>query len=240
MPEIVETRVPQGAQIYTVTELNRTARELLEDELPSLWVAGEISNLARPGSGHIYFSLTDAEAQVRCAMFRGANRALQFPPEDGLQVIAGGRVTIYEPRGSYQLIVEHMEPAGEGLLRRKLDELKQKLAAEGLFDPVHKQPLPTLPQRIGIVTSPTGAVVHDILHILRRRFAPSTAARYSLRARRFGAPRRRHSEHAVRDDTSTPSIAPCARQRSRSCLRHAPTEHHRPHQRAPRADASRP
>ncbi len=181
MPEPVETRVPQGAQIYSVSELNRAARELLEDELPSLWVAGEISNLARPGSGHLYFSLTDAQAQVRCAMFRGANRTLKFPPEDGLQVIARGRVTIYEPRGSYQLIVEHMEPAGEGLLRRKLEELKNKLAAEGLFDAAHKQPLPALPKRIGIVTSPTGAAIHDILHILRRRFAAVPVVIYPVR-----------------------------------------------------------
>lgn len=181
MPEPVETSVPQGAQIYSVSELNRAARELLEDELPSLWVAGEISNLARPGSGHLYFSLTDAQAQVRCAMFRGANRTLKFPPEDGLQVIARGRVTIYEPRGSYQLIVEHMEPAGEGLLRRKLEELKNKLAAEGLFDAAHKQPLPALPKRIGIVTSPTGAAIHDILHILRRRFAAVPVVIYPVR-----------------------------------------------------------
>jgi len=181
VPEPVETRVPQGAQIYSVSELNRAARELLEDELPSLWVAGEISNLARPGSGHLYFSLTDAQAQVRCAMFRGANRTLKFPPEDGLQVIARGRVTIYEPRGSYQLIVEHMEPAGEGLLRRKLEELKNKLAAEGLFDAAHKQPLPALPKRIGIVTSPTGAAIHDILHILRRRFAAVPVVIYPVR-----------------------------------------------------------
>jgi exodeoxyribonuclease VII large subunit len=166
-----ETRMPPGVQIHSVSDLNRSARELLEDGLPALWVEGEISNLARPASGHLYFSLKDAQAQVRCAMFRNANRSLKFPPEDGLQVLVRAKVTIYEPRGSYQLIVEHMEPAGEGLLRRKLEELKTRLSAEGLFDPSHKLPLPLLPRQIGIITSPTGAAVRDILHILDRRFA---------------------------------------------------------------------
>jgi exodeoxyribonuclease VII large subunit len=170
-PETDETRLPPGVQVYSVAELNREARQVLEDELPALWVAGEISNLAKPGSGHLYFSLKDAAAQVRCAMFRNSNRSLKFSPEDGQQVLVSAKVTIYEPRGSYQLIVEHMEPAGEGLLRRRLEELKTKLAAEGLFDASHKQPLPKLPRQIGIITSPTGAAVRDILHILQRRFA---------------------------------------------------------------------
>jgi exodeoxyribonuclease VII large subunit len=168
--EIAESCVPLGTPIYTVAELNREARETLEDSLPQLWVAGEISNLARPGSGHIYFSLKDEQAQVRCAMFRGASRSLKFQPDDGLQVIVRARVTIYEPRGSYQLVVEYMEPAGEGLLRRKLEELKKKLASEGLFDTATKLALPELPRRIGVITSPTGAAVRDILQILRRRF----------------------------------------------------------------------
>lgn len=170
-PETDESRLPPGVQVYSVAELNREARLVLEDELPALWVAGEISNLAKPGSGHLYFSLKDAAAQVRCAMFRNSNRSLKFSPEDGQQVLVRAKVTIYEPRGSYQLIVEHMEPAGEGLLRRRLEELKTKLAAEGLFDASHKQPLPELPRQIGIITSPTGAAVRDILHILQRRFA---------------------------------------------------------------------
>jgi exodeoxyribonuclease VII large subunit len=170
-PETGQTRMPLGVTIYSVADLNRDAREVLEGSLPSVWVAGEVSNLARPGSGHLYFSLKDAQAQVRCAMFRNANRSLKFPPEDGLQVLVRAKVTIYEPRGSYQLIVEHMEPAGEGILRRKLEELKIKLAAEGLFEPAHKQPLPELPRQVGIITSPTGAAVRDVLHILKRRFA---------------------------------------------------------------------
>lgn len=135
-----------------------------------LWVEGEISNLARPGSGHIYFSLKDQHAQVRCAMFRGANRNLQFRPDDGLQVLARARVTIYEPRGSFQLIVEQMLPAGEGLLRRKFEALKSRLESEGLFDQAVKKALPALPRRIGIVTSPTGAAIRDMLHVLKRRF----------------------------------------------------------------------
>ncbi|MAF84460.1 MAG: exodeoxyribonuclease VII large subunit [Gammaproteobacteria bacterium] len=164
------SKIPLDAQIYTVSELNREAKLALEDGLRTRWIAGEISNLARPGSGHLYFSLKDADAQVRCAMFRGANQSLRFIPQDGLQVILRARVTIYEARGSYQLIVEHMEPAGEGLLRRQFEELKAKLAVEGLFDTDRKLTLPTLPRRIGIITSPTGAAVRDILHILARRF----------------------------------------------------------------------
>ncbi len=164
------SEIPLDAQIYTVSGLNRAAKLALEESLDTQWIAGEISNLARPGSGHLYFSLKDAEAQVRCAMFRGANRKLRFAPQDGVQVIVRARVTLYEPRGSYQLVVEHMEPAGEGLLRRQFEELKAKLAAEGLFDAANKSPLPQLPGRIGIITSQTGAAVRDILHILGRRF----------------------------------------------------------------------
>ncbi len=158
------------AEILTVSRLNRAARELLETGLPHVWVDAEISNLARPGSGHLYFTLKDESAQVRCAMFRGQNRRLTFEPEDGQQVLVSARVSIYEPRGSYQLIVEHMEEAGEGLLRRRFDALKAQLDKEGLFDPALKRELPTLPGRIGIVTSPTGAAVRDILNVLGRRF----------------------------------------------------------------------
>jgi len=165
-----ESQVPLAADIWSVSELNAAVRGLLEDHFPSLWITGEISNLARPGSGHMYLSLKDGRAEVRCAMFRGQNRLLRFEPANGDQVIVRARVTMYEPRGSYQLIIEHMEPAGEGLLRRKLEELKAKLQAEGLFDDTHKQALPRLPRRIGIVTSPTGAAVRDVLQVLGRRF----------------------------------------------------------------------
>ena len=156
--------------ILTVSDLNREARELLESGLPGLWVEGEISGFVHHGSGHMYFSLKDDQAQVRCAMFRGANRHLSFRPENGLQVMLQGKVTIYEPRGSYQVVVDQMEPAGEGLLRRRLEALKAKLQAEGLFAAEHKQTLPTLPRRVGVITSPTGAAIRDILKVLRRRF----------------------------------------------------------------------
>lgn len=159
------------AKIYSVSQLNRMASQALEDSLPMLWVEGEISNVARPGSGHLYFSLKDRDAQVRCAMFRNSNRALRFEVKDGLQVLLRAKVSIYEPRGSFQLIVEGMEPSGEGVLRQKLEELKTRLAAEGLFHADSKQLLPTVPKRIGIITSPTGAAIRDILHVLERRFA---------------------------------------------------------------------
>ncbi len=164
------SKIPLDAQIYTVSELNRDAKLALEESLGTRWIAGEISNLARPASGHLYFSLKDADTQIRCAMFRGANRSLRFVPQDGLQVVLRARVTVYEARGSYQLIVEHIEAAGEGLLRRQLEELKARLAEEGLFDESGKLRLPELPVRIGLVTSPTGAAVRDVLHILARRF----------------------------------------------------------------------
>ncbi len=161
---------PAGEPVYTVSQLNREARVLLEQAFPALWVSGEISNLARPASGHMYFSLKDAQAQVRCALFRGAGRLLRFRPDNGQQVLVRARVGLYEGRGEFQLIVEHMEPAGDGVLLRRLEELKKRLAAEGLFDADRKRPVPALPRRIGIITSPTGAAVRDILNILRRRF----------------------------------------------------------------------
>jgi len=160
----------QQPPVYTVSQLNRLARQLLEQELPAMWVSGEISNLARPASGHIYFTLKDEQAQIRCALFRGRNRGLGFTPGNGQQVLVRGRISIYEPRGDYQLVAEHMEAAGEGLLRIRFEALKQKLAAEGLFEAARKRKLPLLPARIGVITSPSGAAIRDILHILQRRF----------------------------------------------------------------------
>lgn len=157
-------------QVLTVSQLNRMVRRLLEQDLAVLWVEGEVSNLARPASGHLYFSLKDDRAQIRCALFRGRGRNTDVPVANGHQVLVRGRVSLYEPRGDYQLIVDHLEPAGEGLLRRRLEELKQRLAAEGLFDAGRKQPLPPLPRRIGVITSPSGAAIRDVLHILKRRF----------------------------------------------------------------------
>ena len=159
--------------ILSVSELNSQARRLLEVTFSSIWVEGEISNLARPASGHWYFTLKDSGAQVRAAMFRNRNQMLRFAPKEGMQVRVRGRVSLYEGRGDYQLIVENMEPAGAGALQQAFEQLKAKLAAEGLFAPERKQPLPHMPKHIGIVTSPTGAAVRDFLTVLERRF-PST------------------------------------------------------------------
>lgn len=161
---------PPDRDVYTVSRLNREAKLLLESGLPPLWLEGEISNFARPSSGHWYFSLKDAGAQVRSAMFRGSNVRVRITPRDGMHVLVRARVSLYEARGEYQLIVEHLEEAGEGALRRKFEELKARLEAEGLFDTARKRPLPVLPRRIGVVTSPTGAAIRDVLHILKRRF----------------------------------------------------------------------
>ena len=176
-----------GTTVYSVSELNREAREILENGFPGLWVEGEISNLARPASGHLYFSLKDKNAQISCAMFRSANRRLGFKPENGTQVVVQGRVSIYEPRGSYQLIIERMEEAGEGILRRKFEELKRQLSDEGLFDSAHKQALPDIPASIGVVTSPSGAAIRDILHVLARRHPAAKVIIYPTRVQGDGA-----------------------------------------------------
>jgi exodeoxyribonuclease VII large subunit len=161
-------------RILSVSGLNREAKLLIEGTLGVVWVEGEISNLSRPSSGHFYWSLKDANAQVRCAMFRMSNRGLGFELANGQQILVRGRVSLYEARGEYQLIVEYAEEAGEGLLRRRFEELKRKLAAEGLFDPARKRQPPRLPLKIGVITSPTGAALRDVLIALRRRF-PGTA-----------------------------------------------------------------
>lgn len=160
-------------EIYSVSRLNREARFLLEGNFPLLWVEGEISNFAAPHSGHWYFSLKDNQAQVRCAMFKPHNRKLGFIPKDGMQVILKARVSLYEGRGDFQLLTEHLEEAGLGKLQQAFEALKRKLHEAGLFDTAHKKPLPSIPKCIGIVTSPTGAAIQDILSILKRRF-PST------------------------------------------------------------------
>ena len=157
-------------QVFTISELNRRVRQLLETHLPSLWVEGEISNFACPASGHWYLSLKDSSAQVRCAMFRGANQRVTFRPQNGNQVLVRCRVGLYEGRGDYQLIIEHMEEAGFGALQRQFEQLKKQLSTEGLFDQHHKQSLPQSINHIGLITSATGAAVKDILSVLERRF----------------------------------------------------------------------
>ncbi|MCG8016696.1 MAG: exodeoxyribonuclease VII large subunit [Candidatus Thiodiazotropha sp. 'RUGA'] len=156
--------------IFSVSRLVRETRAILEASFPLLWVSGEISNLAQPASGHIYFSLKDEAAQVRCAMFRMKRLRLRFRPENGQQVLIRAKVSLYEARGEFQLIAEHMEPAGEGALRFAFEQLKQKLAAEGLFDTEQKKPIPVPPKQLGLITSPSGAAVRDLLSVLKRRF----------------------------------------------------------------------
>lgn len=156
--------------VYSVSLLNREAREMLETGFPLIWVEGEISNFSRPSSGHWYFTLKDAGAQVRCAMFRSHSRYLAFTPENGSKVMVRAKISLYEARGDYQLLAQHMEEAGDGALRREFEQLKQKLDQEGLFAEEHKQPLPSLPKQIGVITSPTGAAIRDILSVLKRRF----------------------------------------------------------------------
>src|SRR5687768_17084635 len=155
-------------EVYTPSGLNREARVMLERGFAALWVEGEISNLSRPSSGHWYFSLKDDAAQLRCAMFRQKDQLIRFAPKDGMHVQIRGRVSLYEARGDYQFLADHMEEAGEGALRRRFELLKAKLAAEGLFAEERKRALPKLPRRIGVITSPTGAAVRDILHQLHR------------------------------------------------------------------------
>jgi exodeoxyribonuclease VII large subunit len=166
--------------ILTVSQLNRATSRLLDEHFLSVLVEGEISNLAQPSSGHLYFSLKDAGAQVRCAMFKTQQRKLGFKPENGKQVIVKAQVSLYEPRGDFQLIVEHIEEAGDGALRRAFEALKLKLLEEGLFDAENKQNLPALPKTIGVITSPSGAAIKDILTVLRRRFSAVSVIIYPV------------------------------------------------------------
>ena len=157
-------------RVLSVSQLNKRARQLLETHFPRVWVEGEISNLVKPSSGHWYFTLKDAGAQVRCAMFRNRNQLLKFAVSSGSKVTARGRLSLYENRGDYQLIVEHLEPSGIGALQRAFEQLKQELSGRGWFDPQHKRALPAIPQHIGVITSETGAAIRDILVTLQRRF----------------------------------------------------------------------
>lgn len=161
--------LPPTANIFTVSRLNTTVRQLLEKEMGLVWLSAEISNFTQPASGHWYFTLKDDGAQVRCAMFRNSNRRVTFRPQHGQQVLVRATVTLYEPRGDYQLIVESMHPAGEGLLQQQFELLKARLAAEGLFEPQYKQPLPDPARQVGVITSATGAALHDVLRVLHRR-----------------------------------------------------------------------
>ena len=173
-PSMVEGPAPsavEGRRVLTVSELNGRIRTLLEERFFEIWVEGELSNCKVWNTGHMYFTLKDANAQVRGVMFRSALRQLRFTPKDGLRVVARGRISVYDPKGEYQLLCEHLEPEGLGALQLAFDQLKQRLKTEGLFDPRRKRPLPALPRKIGIVTSLEGAAVRDIIKVLGRRYA---------------------------------------------------------------------
>ena len=176
-------------EIYTVGRLNEEVARLLEDHFPLIWVEGELTNLARPRSGHMYFTLKDSRAQVRCALFRSNRMRLRFEPRDGMQVIARARVGLYGPRGDFQLVVQELEPAGEGALRLAYERLRLKLQEEGLFDRKDKRPLPAYPRQLGVVTSPSGAAVHDVLKVLGRRFPGLPVVIYPTRVQGEGAGR---------------------------------------------------
>jgi exodeoxyribonuclease VII large subunit len=174
--------------IYTPSELNREIRVHLEMGFPRILLEAEISNLARPASGHLYFSLKDDKAQIRCAMFRSSASRMGITVQNGMKVLARGRISLYEQRGDYQLIVDSMQDAGEGILQRQFEELKKKLDAEGLFDPAHKQELPPYPARIGLITSPSGAAVRDLLHVLDRRWPVARVRLYPVLVQGKDAP----------------------------------------------------
>ena len=162
--------IPDGVKVATISELTREIKSLLEDGFPSVWVSGEISSLSRPRSGHLYFNLKDSESQIRSVVFRGVGMRLKFDLQDGQEVIACGRLTVYGPRGDYQLVIEQIQPKGIGPLELALRQLKEKLFVKGYFDPKRKRGLPYIPQRIALVTSPTGAAVRDMLEVLNRRW----------------------------------------------------------------------
>lgn len=189
LPPAAPTTTPSVPErdVYTPSRLNREARTLLERGFPALWIEGEISNLSRPSSGHWYFSIKDESAQLRCAMFRQRNILARFTPKDGLRVLLRGRISLYEARGDYQFLADHIEEAGEGALRRRFELLKTKLAAEGLFAIERKKPLPKMPRRIGVITSPTGAAIRDVLHILQRRFCSIPVLIYPVAVQGAGA-----------------------------------------------------
>ncbi|HLI30225.1 MAG TPA: exodeoxyribonuclease VII large subunit [Terriglobia bacterium] len=178
---------PISRKIYTVSALTQEIRNLIEPRFLDTWVTGEVSNFRAANSGHLYFTLKDESAQLRVVCFRNQARYLKFKPQDGVSLIARGSVSIYEPRGEYQLVAEYLEPAGLGALQLAFEQLKQTLATEGLFDPARKKPLPVLPRAVGVVTSPSGAVIQDILRVLRRRFRNMNVAIYPAKVQGEGA-----------------------------------------------------
>jgi exodeoxyribonuclease VII large subunit len=173
--------------ILTVSRLTSLIKDLLEDNFCQVWIEGEVSNLATPASGHLYFTLKDSNAMLRCVMFRGSSKALKFCIKEGMALIVRGRLSVYDQRGEYQLVVEYAEPKGIGALQAAFMQLKERLAVEGLFDEAHKRPLPRMPQRVGVITSPSGAVIHDILTVLGRRNAGVELLIYPVKVQGEGA-----------------------------------------------------
>ena len=189
MPLTATARVLEDDRdVYTVARLASEVRAVLDGSFPMLWVQGELSNLAQPASGHIYFTLKDAAAQVRCAMFRPKRMLLSFRPTNGQEVLVRARVTLFEPRGDFQLVVDYMEPGGEGALRLEFERLKRKLAAEGLFDATKKRPIPDFPRQVGLITSASGAALRDLLAVLKRRFAALPVVIYPAQVQGEAAP----------------------------------------------------
>ncbi|MBI5183344.1 MAG: exodeoxyribonuclease VII large subunit, partial [Nitrospinae bacterium] len=187
MDTLFNLKLQEARHIYTVIELTSLIKEGLERDFYDVWVDGEISNLRVPSSGHIYFTLKDESSQLKVVLFRFHQGSIRFEPTNGMRVIIRGRISVYEPRGEYQLIAEDMEPRGAGALQIAFEQLKERLFKEGLFDKKYKKPIPVLPQRIGIVTSPTGAAIRDILRVIDRRFANIHILIYPVRVQGEGA-----------------------------------------------------
>ncbi len=183
----IQLNLAPERKIYAVSELSQAIKQILEKSFPSVWVEGEVSNFHAAPSGHLYFTLKDASSQLKAVCFRNQARYLKFRPTDGLAIILRGRLGVYEPRGEYQIYVEHIEPAGLGAFQLAFEQLKAKLAAEGLFDPESKKPLPVLPRTIGMITSPQGAVIRDMLRVLRRRYPNMNALLYPVRVQGEGS-----------------------------------------------------
>src|ERR1700690_705599 len=174
-------------RVWKVSELNARICEMLETTLPDIWLEGEVSNYRPAQSGHLYFTLKDAKSQIRSGCFRAQVRGLKFRPEDGLHLTVRGALSVYEPRGEYQIYVSHIEPVGAGALQIAFEQLKKRLAEEGLFAESRKRPLPVLPRCIGVVTSPTGAAICDILRVLKRRFPNAQVSLYPVKVQGVGA-----------------------------------------------------
>ena len=198
-------------KIYSVSGLNAEIKSLLEESYPFVWLSGEISNFRIPASGHFYFSLKDSASQISAVMFRGQQRKLKFEPEDGMSVIGMGRLSVYEPRGTYQIILEYLEPSGIGALQVAFEQLKIRLADEGLFDDDYKVDIPFIPNKIGIITSPSGAVVHDILQVVKRRFANVAIQIYPVKVQGDGAVQEIGSALELLNDRAQCDVAILAR-----------------------------